>query len=43
MQTKPVATEIHPTSHHSSWVLDTVPEEELGELSPLEGIQKTPM
>ena len=43
IQAEQVGTEIYPTSSHSSWPLDTVPEEELGKLSPFQEFLKTPM
>ena len=33
MQAEPVDTETYPASPHSSWALDTAPEEQHGELS----------
>ena len=43
IQAEQVGTEIHPASCRSSLALDTVPEEELGELSPFQEIRITPM
>ena len=38
-----MGNEVYPASSHSNWPLDTLPEEELGQLTPFQQIQTTPI